>query len=162
MLLGRDSEQAALNEVVSAARHGHSRALVLRGAPGVGKISLLNATVEAASGCRVLRTSGFQSEVPSAFAGLYALCEPMLGRLDHLPPPQSEVPSAFAGLYALCEPMLGRLDHLPPPQADALRSAFGLASGDPPNRFLVGLAILGLLSDAGGAGPVLCVVDDAQ
>jgi AAA ATPase domain len=134
VLLGRDAERAVLSEVLSAARHGRSRGLVLRGEPGVGKTSLLDAAVDAASGCRVLRTSGFESEPPSA----------------------------FAGLYALCEPMLDRLDHLPPPQRDALRSAFGLASGDPPSRFLVGLAILGLLSDAGAAGPVLCVVDDAQ
>jgi len=111
---------------------------VLRGEPGVGKTSLLDAALEAAleaaSGCRVLRTSGFESELPGA----------------------------FAGLYGLCQPMLDGLDHLPPPQRDALQSAFGLAAGEPPNVFLIGLAVLGLLSDFGSAGPIVCVVDDAQ
>jgi DNA-binding CsgD family transcriptional regulator len=134
MLLGRDAEQAVLAEVVSAARQGRSRALVVRGEPGVGKTSLLDAALEAASGCRVLRTSGFESELPGA----------------------------FAGLYGLCQPMLDGLDHLPPPQRDALQSAFGLAAGEPPNVFLIGLAVLGLLSDFGSAGPIVCVVDDAQ
>jgi len=134
VLLGRDAEQAVLAEVVSAARQGRSRAMVLRGEPGVGKTTLLNAAIEAASGCRVLRTSGFESELPGA----------------------------FAGLHGLCEPMLDRLDHLAPPQRNALQSAFGLAAGEPPNVFLIGLAVLGLLSDFGSSGPVVCVVDDAQ
>ena len=69
---------------------------------------------------------------------------------------------AFAGLHALCAPMLGRLGHLPGPQRDALSTAFGLSAGPPPDRFLVGLAVLSLLADAAEEQPLVCIVDDAQ
>src|SRR3954470_4718539 len=68
----------------------------------------------------------------------------------------------FAGLQQLCAPMLDRLERLPGPQRDALATAFGLRAGDTPDRFLVGLAGLGLLSEVAGDRPLLCVVDDAQ
>jgi hypothetical protein len=69
---------------------------------------------------------------------------------------------AFAGLHALCAPMLGRLGQLPLPQRDALNTAFGLSVGPPPDRFLVGLAVLSLLADAAEEQPLVCIVDDAQ
>jgi DNA-binding CsgD family transcriptional regulator/tetratricopeptide (TPR) repeat protein len=69
---------------------------------------------------------------------------------------------AFAGLHALCTPMLGRLGHLPIPQRDALNTAFGMSAGPPPDRFLVGLAVLNLLADAAEEQPLVCIVDDAQ
>ena len=69
---------------------------------------------------------------------------------------------AFAGLHALCAPMLGRLEQLPSPQRDALSTAFGLSAGPPPDRFLVGLAVLSLLADAAEEQPLVCIVDDAQ
>jgi predicted ATPase len=75
---------------------------------------------------------------------------------------ESEMELAFAGLHQLCVPMLGRLDGLPDPQRDALQTAFGLSPGAVPDRFLVGLAVLSLLSDAAEERPLLCVVDDAQ
>ena len=68
----------------------------------------------------------------------------------------------YAGLHQLCTPLLGSLDRLPGPQRDALATAFGLSTGEPPDRFLVGLAVLGLLSDAADAEPLVCLVDDAQ
>ena len=109
---------------------------MVRGEPGVGKTVLLDylAGRASGSGCRVVRAVGVQSEMELAFAGLHQLCAPML---DH------------AG-------------SLPVPQRGALRTAFGLGAGPVPDRFLVGLAVLGLLSEAAGERPLICVVDDAQ
>ena len=75
---------------------------------------------------------------------------------------QTEMELAFAGLHQLCAPMLGGAEHLPGPQRDALRTAFGLAAGPPPDRFLVGLATLSLLSEVAGERPLICLVDDEQ
>ena len=108
--------------------------LVVRGEPGVGKTALLEYLAGQASGCRVARAAGVQSEMELAFAGLHQLCAPML---DHL-------------------------ERLPEPQRDALRTAFGISAGPAPDRFLVGLAVLGLLSEVAGERPLVCVVDDEQ
>ena len=75
---------------------------------------------------------------------------------------KAEMDMGFAGLHQLLVPFLAGLDGLPVPQQQALRSAFGLVAGPPPDRFLVGLAALTLLTDAAAARPVLCLVDDAQ
>jgi DNA-binding CsgD family transcriptional regulator len=69
---------------------------------------------------------------------------------------------AFAALHQLCAPLLDRLDGLPAPQRDALATTFGLSSGVVPDRFFVGLAVLGLLSETSGERPLVCVIDDAQ
>jgi DNA-binding CsgD family transcriptional regulator len=69
---------------------------------------------------------------------------------------------AFAAVEQLCAPMLDRLEGLPVPQRDALRIAFGMVTGPAPDRFLVGLAVLGLLSDVSGEQPLVCLVDDQQ
>jgi DNA-binding CsgD family transcriptional regulator len=134
MLLGRTAECAVLDRLVTAALDGRSGVLVLSGEPGVGKTALLNYVAERASGCRVLRTAGVEAE--------------------------NEL--AFAGLHQLCVPLLGRLDRLPSPQAAALATAFALDIGDPPGRFLVGLAVLSLLADLAEEKPVVCIVDDAH
>src|SRR3954451_17962047 len=133
-LLGRRSECETLDRLVATVRAGQSAVLVVRGEPGVGKSSLLGCLVERASGCRIARASGVESEM--------------------------ELP--YAGLHQLCGPMLDRLDRLPAPQRDALATAFGLSAGDPPDRFLVGLAVLSLLSEVAEDGPLVCVVDDAH
>src|SRR5262249_16751276 len=75
---------------------------------------------------------------------------------------ESEMELAFAGLHALCAPLLGRLGTLPDPQRDALSTAFGLSDGAPPEHFLVGLAVLSLLAEGAEEQPILCIVDDAQ
>ena len=75
---------------------------------------------------------------------------------------QAEMGMGFAGLHQLLVPFLGGLDGLPGPQRQALGTAFGLVAGPPPDRFLVGLAALTLLTDAAAGRPVLCLVDDAQ
>ena len=135
-LMDRRAECSALDGLVDAVRAGESRALVVRGDPGVGKTALLKylAGRASGSGCRVERAAGVQSEMELAFAGLHQLRAPML---DHL-------------------------DHLPIPQRDALRTAFGVAAGPPPDRFLVGLAVLSLLSELAGERSLICLIDDAQ
>jgi DNA-binding CsgD family transcriptional regulator len=133
-LLGRRHECAVLDRLLQAVRAGQSGALVVRGGPGVGKSALLEYVAGRASGCRVARAAGVQSEMELA----------------------------FSGLDQLCAPMLDRVDRLPGPQRDALRTVFGLASGAAPDRFLVGLAVLGLLSEVAGEEPLVCLVEDAQ
>src|SRR5580692_3299719 len=134
MLLDRLSERAALGELLDAARAGRSGVLVMRGEPGVGKTALLEHAIESAAGLRVARVTGVESEMELAFAALQQLCAPMLDKLEGLPDPQRA----------------------------ALGVAFGLSAGAAPDRFLVGLAVLSLLSEAAGQQPLLCVVDDAQ
>jgi DNA-binding CsgD family transcriptional regulator len=133
-LLGRQREIELLDRLLDDVRGGVSGALVIRGEPGVGKTALLDYLHERAPGRRVARATGVQSEMELS----------------------------LSGLHQLCAPMLGQLDRLPAPQRDALRTAFGMSAGEPPNRFLLGLAVLGLLSDAAEESPLVCLVDDAQ
>jgi len=133
-LLGRRAECGVLDQLAEAVRAGESRALVVHGEPGAGKTALLEYLAGQASGCRVACTAGVQSEMELAFAGLHQLCAPMLDRLQALPVPQER----------------------------ALRTTFGLRLGSAPDRFLVGLAVLGLLAEVAADRPLLCLVDDAQ
>src|ERR1700722_15803281 len=134
MLVGRTKEVGALEDVLTAVRDGLSGVLVLRGEVGIGKTALLDWAAETAGDMRVARVAGVESEMD-------------LG---------------FAGLHQLLIPLLDGLDRLPAPQRAALGSAFGLTTGPPPDRFLVGLATLTLLTTAAASRPVLCVVDNAQ
>jgi AAA ATPase domain len=135
-LTDRLSERGALDRLIDAVRTGESRVLVVRGDPGVGKTVLLEYLAGRASdsGCQVARAVGVQSEMELA----------------------------FAGLHQLCAPMLPRAERLPVPQRDALRIAFGVAAGPPPDRFFVGLAVLNLLSEVAADRPLICVIDDEQ
>src|SRR4051794_3009552 len=133
-LLGRRDACTTLDRLLEVVRAGESRALVIRGDPGVGKTALLEYVVERATGCRVAQAAGVQAEMELAFAGLHQLCAPMLDRLERLPGPQGA----------------------------ALGSAFGLAAGHAPDRFLVGLAVLSLLAEVSEERPLVCVIDDAQ
>jgi DNA-binding CsgD family transcriptional regulator len=133
-LRGRADECARLDALLEGARAGSGGVLVLRGEAGLGKTALLEHAIASASGLRVLRVAGMESEMELA----------------------------FAGLHQLCAPMLDRLERIPEPQRDALRIAFGLSAGAVPDRFLVGLAGLSILSEAAEEQPLLCVVDDAQ
>ena len=134
MLAGRSAECATLDRLLVAARAGQSQVLVLRGDAGFGKTALLEYLSERAAGCRLARAAGVESEMELA----------------------------FSGLQQLCAPMLGRLEQLPGPQRDALGTAFGLRAGEPPDRFLVGLAVLSLLAEVAEEAPLVCLVDDAQ
>ena len=134
MLLGRDGEREQLDGVLTAARHGLSGVLVLRGEPGIGKTALLDYAASAAADLEIARVEAIESEME-------------LG---------------FAGLHQLLLPFLGAVGALPPPQRDALSSAFGLGYRGPPDRFLVALATLTLLAQTAGHRGLLCVVDDAH
>ena len=120
--------------MIEAVRTGESRVLVVHGAPGIGKSALLEHAENSATGMRVLRAAGVESEI--------------------------EVP--FAALHQLCAPLLDELAGLPAPQRDAIETVFGMRTGTPPQRLLVGLAVLSLLLNASERCPLLCVVDDAQ
>jgi DNA-binding CsgD family transcriptional regulator len=132
--LDRTSEREVLDRLLATAREGQSAVLVMRGEAGIGKTELLRYTARLASGFRVAQVTGVEAEM--------------------------ELP--FAGIHQLCAPLLASLEALPKPQQNALTVALGLASGDVPDRFLVGLAVLGLLSAAAEERPLLCLVEDAQ
>jgi len=134
VLQGRHSECEALDRLLERVRVGESAALVLRGEAGIGKTALLEYVAGQASGCRVARAAGVQSEMELAFAGLHHLCAPLADGLEALPAPQRA----------------------------ALQVAFGLQDGPPPDRFLVALAILSLLAETAETRPLVCVIDDAQ
>src|SRR3954452_138375 len=133
-LRGRASERELLDRLLANVRGGQSAILVIRGEPGIGKTALLQYAAGHASGFRLVQVTGAEAEM--------------------------ELP--FAGIHQLCAPVLDQLEALPQPQRDALNVALGLASGDVPDRFLVGLAVLGLLSAAAEDRPLLCLVEDAQ
>ena len=133
-LRGRAAECARLDSLVEDLRRGESRSLVVHGEAGIGKTALLEYLVESASGMTVARAAGVESEMELA----------------------------YASLHQICGPLLDRLSGLPTPQRDALEVVFGRRAGAGPDRFLVGLGVLGLLSDVGEERALLCVVDDAQ
>jgi len=131
---GRTSERDQLGRLLRTVEAGESAALVVRGEAGIGKTALLDHCADRAAGFSLVRVAGAESEM--------------------------ELP--FAGLHQLCAPMLADVGSLPGPQQNALRVAFGITSGDVPDRFLVALAALSLLAEAALKRPLLCVVDDAQ
>ena len=132
--LNRNDERERLDTLLADVRAGHSAAVALRGEAGVGKTALLRYAAGQAFGFRTAQIAGVEAEM--------------------------ELP--FAGIHQLCAPMLDRLDALPAPQREALRVALGVANGNPPDRFLISLATLSLLSAAAEERPLLCLVDDAQ
>jgi len=123
-----------LDRLLGDVRGGRSAVLVIRGEAGIGKTELLRYAARQAAGFRVADIAGVEAEL--------------------------ELP--FAGIHQLCAPMLDRLDALPKPQRDALGVALGMSPGGAPDRFLVALAVLGLLSAVAEERPLLCLVDDAQ
>jgi len=134
VLLGRADERQLLDRLLENVRGGQSAVLAVRGEAGVGKTALLHYCAGQASGFRVAKIAGVESEM--------------------------ELP--FAALHQLCAPMLARLGAVPEPQQVALSVALGLASGDTPDRFLVAVAALSLLAEVAAERPLLCFVDDAQ
>ncbi|WP_307527064.1 AAA family ATPase [Streptomyces umbrinus] len=134
-LRGRRDELAELEALVRRARVGHSRALVACGEAGVGKTALLDHVIASAEA--TVRT-------------------------ERIVASQSEMELAYAGPQALCGHMMDSAARLPAPQQEAIEAAFGLRSAAAPSPFLVGLALLGLLTEAAEDRGLLCVVDDAQ
>jgi DNA-binding CsgD family transcriptional regulator len=134
VLLDRQEERAAIDRLLAAVRNGFSGTLILRGGPGVGKTTLLRYAIDAAPDLQVSSVAGVESEISME----------------------------YGGLHQLLLPFLPLLDELPPPQRSALRVAFGQETGPPPERFLVGLATLTLLSRAAEDQPLLCTIDDVH
>jgi DNA-binding CsgD family transcriptional regulator len=133
-LLGRTRERELLDQLLASARQGQSAVLVVRGEAGIGKTALLQYAARQASDFRVARIAGIEAEM--------------------------ELP--FAAVHQLCAPIAARLTALPEPQREALSVALGLSSGSAPDRFIVALAVLSLLSAVAEERPLLCLVDDAQ
>jgi DNA-binding CsgD family transcriptional regulator len=133
-LLGREREREVLDRLLDGASAGRGGVLVMHGEPGVGKTAMLEYAVEAGADFRIARATGVEAEM--------------------------ELP--FAAIQQLCSPFLGLRQRLPQPQHDALDVAFGLRTGPAADRFLVGLAVLGLLAEAAEGQALACVVDDAQ
>src|ERR1700722_6175828 len=133
-LLGRDAERAAIDELLAAVRDGLSGALLLTGETGIGKTRLLEYAAAAGADLRVVWLTGVESETQLA----------------------------FGALHRLLRPFLDRLPGLPAPQRDALSAAFGLAGGEPPDRYLAGLATLTVLACVAADQPVLVLVDDVH
>lgn len=134
LLVGRRTECEALDDLLMGVRGGRSAALLVHGEAGIGKTALLEYALRNATDCRIGRATGIESEMELAFGGLHQLCAPFLDRVDRLPVPQRE----------------------------ALGTVFGMNAAPPPDRFLVGLAVLSLLAEAAAELPLVCLIDDAQ
>src|SRR4051794_2824269 len=134
MLLGRERELRAIQQLLDAAREGRSSVLALVGEPGIGKSALLDAAATAAGGMRVLRARGVVSE--------------------------AQIP--FAALFELLRPALDSLGEIPAPQAAALESALAIRPAQSEDRFAVGAATLSLLAAHADEQPVVVLVDDVQ
>ncbi|MGW1047142.1 ATP-binding protein [Streptomyces sp. NPDC002547] len=134
LFIGRRAEFAIFDRWQDAVRAGRGSAMVVRGEPGIGKSALLDHMTAAAAGFQVVRAGGVEAEV--------------------------ELPTGV--LHQVCAPLLTALDQLPVPQQDALAVAFGLRRGPAPDRLMLGLAVLGLLSEVATRNPLICVIDDAQ
>ncbi len=133
-LLGRTGERQALDRLLDAVRGGQSAVQVIRGEAGIGKTALLHYCARQAAGYRVVQLAGVESEMELHFAGLHQLCARMIGAADALAPPQRE----------------------------ALGVALGTEAGPVPDGYLVGLAVLSLLSEVAQERPLLCLIDDVQ
>ena len=134
MLRARTDERTAIGQLLDAARSGSGGGLVLRGGPGIGKSALLADARERASGMRVLDCIGVEAEATLAYAALHQLLRPIAQHYRDLPAPQRQ----------------------------ALGIALGLEAGNPPDRFLISLAVLTLLTDVASQQPILCMLDDAH
>jgi DNA-binding CsgD family transcriptional regulator len=134
LLLGRERERREIESAVGRARSGTSATLALVGEPGIGKTMLLDHAAAHATGMRLLRARGIESE--------------------------AQIP--FASLLELVRPALGMLDQIPKPQAIALESALALRPGQAQERFAVGAATLSLLAAYAEQQPVAVLVDDAH
>jgi DNA-binding CsgD family transcriptional regulator len=134
LLLGRNNECQVLDALLAATRKGEGGAIVVHGEAGIGKTAILEYAVESATGFDVLRTVGNEAD--------------------------RELP--YAGLHELCRGRASEVEQLREPQRKAVEIVLGWRDGDPPDRLLVGLALVNLVSVSGSKRPLLCVVDDSQ
>src|SRR4051794_4894203 len=133
-LLGRTREREQIDRLLANVRSGQSGVLVVRGEAGIGKTALMRYAGRQASDFRIAQIAGVEAEM--------------------------ELP--YAGVHQLCAPMLEQLASLPQPQRSALSVALGLSPGDAPDRFLVALAVLSLVSSVAEQQPLICLIEDAH
>lgn len=133
-LVGRREECRRLSAVLADATAGRSGVIVLSGAAGIGKTVLLDKVARKAAGCRLVRIVGVEFEMELA----------------------------YSGPHQLCTSVTGGLESIPVPQRDALLTALGRQQGQPPDRFLVGLAVLSLMAETSRERPLVLTVDDEQ
>jgi len=133
-LFGRLQECAALDAAVAQARAGEGGSLIVIGGPGSGKSALLDYVVNSAGDAGTIRIEGLESEAEIGLAGLHRL---LLFHPEHR-------------------------SVLPPAQRRALDASLGLSGSAGATPFLLGLAVLTLLNDLSGSGPLICLIDDAH
>ncbi|SKB09868.1 ATP-binding protein [Aeromicrobium choanae] len=131
---GRDAELSRIRSLCHHARNGRGGSLLLLGEPGIGKTSVLQAATRDLRDVLLVEVRGYEAEMAMPFAAVQRLVRPLLSHVDLLPEQHRH----------------------------ALQVASGRTDGHPPDRFLVGLGVLGLLASAGEARPVVCAVDDAH
>jgi predicted ATPase len=130
MVVGRAGELDKLDRLLSHVRAGGGQALLIRGAPGIGKTTLLDAVVESCpDDVEVLRAGGIETE-------------------SNLP---------FSALSDLLAPVIEERSALPAPQSAALAAALALGPPAPGDRFAVCVAALGVLRVAAALRRVLLV-----
>jgi len=136
VLLGRESEQRAVESLVAGARVGQGSALVVCGEPGIGKTALLDHVVQVAemSQFQLLRATGTETE-------------------HDLP---------FAGLAQLLHPVAASLGDLPAAQLAALEVALAIRPSATADRFAISASLLALLAHLAEDRPVGIVIDDAH
>jgi predicted ATPase len=134
LLIGRTNECQVLATFLASTRRGEGGAMVLNGEAGIGKTALLEYAIALARGLNVFRAVGIEAE--------------------------RELP--YAALIELCRPGVSEVERLPESQRNAIEVVFGRRNANAPDRMLVGLAFLSLLSSLSSKVPLLCVVDDTQ
>jgi DNA-binding CsgD family transcriptional regulator len=140
-LLERGAELARINKAITALGRGHGGVLVIQGAAGIGKTTLLRTVCEYAAdqGVQTLNARGSELERDFGFGIVRQLLETRLIRADE--PERTELLSGAAGLAA---PVLG------------------LGGGGVGDSFAAFHGLYWLVANLAVSGSVVLAVDDLQ